>query len=144
MLLGSLGNLPSNVLTVRLNSYFSAMKAISSWYSMTPANSLFMVSLLHILLGFPSMASDVKPVPEYSDWIQNCMSSALARESTNGQWGSSVDKMYNKALCNCRFARLSRKSSMSYEDFGGSYDSCRAEHGTNVIPWMMKYQGLYD
>lgn len=90
------------------------------------------------------MASDVKPVPEYSDWIQNCMASALARESTNGQWASLVDKMYNKALCNCRFARLSRKRSMSYEDFVGSYDSCRAEHGANVISWMMKYQGLYD
>lgn len=72
------------------------------------------------------------------------MSAALSRESVNGQWGSSVDKAYNKALCNCRFAKLSRSDTMSFDDFTNAYNLCRAEHGMNVAPWIVKYLRLYD
>jgi len=107
--------------------YFGAMIKMANSARLAPIRVFLSASLLHFLLSISLMASsDTKPVTEYYAWIQNCMSSALARESTTGQWGSSVDKMYNMALCNCRFARLSCKDFMTYEDFTKSYDSWRA------------------
>ncbi len=105
-------------------------------FSLMSALSLFGASSI--------MASEIKPVPDYSFWSGYCMSKALERESDTGQWGSSVDKAYNKALCNCRYFRLSKKRTMTIEDLANSFDSCRIEHGMEVAPWILKYHDLYD
>ena len=120
------------------------MQDVRTYGPVLVAKKALLICLLHCLGCAPSIASDTKPVPEYADWLKLCMSTALANESSTGQWGSSVDKAYNKSLCNCRFVKLSRKHYMSYEDLGNTYQSCRIEHGMNVAPWMMKYQSLYD
>ena len=103
-----------------------------------------LASTFSLICTSSAMASDVKPVPEYSFWSGYCMSKALERESDTGQWSSNIDKAYNKALCNCKYSRLSKKRYMRFEDLVDSHHFCRIEHGMEVAPWILKYHDLYN
>lgn len=79
-------------------------------------------------------AQESRPVPAYGDYMNGCLKIA----EPQGGYGSSVDKAFESANCQCKFEHLP-KGAMTKEQFFNAGYACQKEQSRSAKLFMEKY-----
>ena len=79
-------------------------------------------------------AQDSRPVPAYADYMNSCVRSVQPQ----GGYGSSIDKAFEEANCQCKFEHLP-KGTMTKEQFFKAATTCRKEQSRGAKVFTEKY-----
>lgn len=79
-------------------------------------------------------AQDSRPVPAYADYMNGCVKGAQPQ----GGYGSSVEKAFEEANCQCKFEHLP-KGTMTKEQFFSAASVCQKEKSRGAKLFTEKY-----
>lgn len=89
------------------------------------------------------LAQETKPTPSYADYMRICVDTEEGKQ-TSGQFGSSVERAFSTAFCQCQYDGLPSNHQMTKRQFSDALLGCFNERRANPKGFAMKYLGRHD
>lgn len=103
---------------------------------------LALISLLFSVCG-TALAQATRPIPSHGDHMRICMDTE-ERKQPDGQFGSSVERAFSTAFCQCQYDNFPDNGMMTIRQFSDAMLGCSNERKANPQDFIRKYKGRYD